>query len=191
MFNCGKTMKEVEYVLYDILWVLCFLRFFVPLWIVRLQLCSELWGQDQKSWKWCLGITDTSPWHYHVTLHDTAKFHHENFQSDALGFTRSTLSMVISFNLFIARNKSNTRTNADWNQMLYYSLKPFLYIQLSRHRAVCVPTKGTLISHFIGSRNKFTSWEDTFVLLSMSVFISLQNPNRMLLLQASDASICH
>lgn len=184
-------MKEVEFVLCGILWVLCFLGGSVPLWTVRLQLCSELWGQDQKSWKRCLGITDTSPWRYHVTLHDTAKFYHENFQSGALRFTRSTLSMVISFNLFIARNKSNTRTNVDWNQMLYYSFKPFFYIQLSRHRAVCVPRKGTLISNFKGSRNKFTSWEDTFVLLSTSVFIALQNPDRMPLLQASDASICH
>lgn len=188
MFNCGKTMKEVEYVFCMIFCGYCvFLGGFVPLWTVRLQLCSELWGQTQKLWKRAMGITATSPQCYHITLHDTARLHHENCQSGALGFTRSTLSMVISFNLFIARDKSNTRTNVDWNQMLYYRFKPFLYIQLSRHRAVCVPTKGTLISHFKGSRNKFTSWEGNFVLLSVCVHCS----NRMPLLQASDASICH
>lgn len=173
MFSCGKTMKEVECGVCVIFCGYCvFWEVFFPLWTVRLQLCSESWGQNQKLWERGVGITATSPQCYHITLHDTARFHHENFLSGTLGFTRSTLSMVISFNLFIARNKSNTRTNVDWNQMLYYSFKPFLYIQLSRHRAVCVPTKGTLISHFKASRNKFPSWEDNLVLLSVCVHCS-------------------
>lgn len=89
-------------------------------------------------------------------MHDTAEFHHENFWSGALRFMRETLSMVISFNVFIVRHELNTRTNVGWNQMLYYSSKPFLHIQVSRHRTICMPSKGTVMNgaHFIGSRNK-------------------------------------
>lgn len=111
------------------------------------------------------------------------------------GVQDETLSMVISFNVFIVRNKLNTITHVDRNQMLYYSFKPFLYIEVSRHRAICMPSKGTLmsVSSFKGSRNKTYKLrtEDTFISLSTSLVIALQNPNRIPVLQASDASICH
>lgn len=63
------------------------------------------------------------------------------FKAVPWGVQDETSSMVISFNVFIVRNKLNTRTHVDWNQTLYYSLKLFMYIEYEDTELSACPAK--------------------------------------------------
>lgn len=193
MFNCGKPMKEVGYVFHNTLWILWgFLSRSELQHYSFVQSCGVRIRNDENDASASLICHRGVIMLHCVTL---PNFTMKIFKLVPWGVQDETLSMVISFIVFIVRNKSNAITHVDWNQMLYYSFKPFLYIEVSRHKAICMRSKGMLmsVSSFKGSRSKTYKLgkEDTFILHSTSLFIALQNPNRIPVLQASDASICH
>jgi len=154
MFNCRKAMKEAGYILHNILWILCIFWFHFELQCYSFVQSCGLRIRNYES----DGSASLRRHHGVIVLHcmTLPNFTMKIFKAMPWGVQDETLSMVISFNVFIVRTKLNTRTCVDLNRMLYYSLNPFLYIKVSRHGAVCMPSKGTLlsVSDFKDSRNK-------------------------------------